>query len=160
TSRVPICRHLELGTPFASTGSMRQPIRITALLTAAFLAASVPAATALGADEPAQAMDRSASPDSSKPAIGVFGNAGLFSPVGFAGLTVACSLDRIVLESGVGFGMSGLQISVMPKLRLGGGDRGGWFLGIGPSAGIGVRNFGFSRPGRNTLWLNAEVGYE
>lgn len=83
---------------------------------------------------------------------GVFANLGLYSALGYGGLSYGYApLKNLVLEAGVGFGYSGAQLSFMPKLVLGKTHR--LLLGIGPSLGILDLDKG-------SLWLNSEIGYE
>jgi hypothetical protein len=85
---------------------------------------------------------------------GVFLNVGALSAVGFIGATYAYApVDQLELEAGVGFGMSGLQLSFMPKLAIG-SSRHRLLLGIGPSMGVNVDD------GATSTWMNGEIGYE
>lgn len=82
---------------------------------------------------------------------------GLFSAVGFAGATYAYLRDSMTLEAAAGFGLSGVQLSLMPKTRL--GSEGLYYvLGIGLS-------YADSRPihggDEASVWLNADLlGFE
>jgi hypothetical protein len=89
--------------------------------------------------------------------FGLFGNIGLFSAVGFTGVTgIYQPTDFLGLEVGTGYGASGIQVSFMPMLKFG-SDR-SFFFGTGLSKGFGTDNVGASRSGYNTTWLNVEVG--
>jgi hypothetical protein len=98
-------------------------------------------------------------------AIGFSG--GLFSAVGLAGLTYSYApLDRLTIESGLGYGFSGLQLSVMPKLVLG-TARDRFVAGAGlalalPRTGGSPTSAGEPFIDSDTaLWLNVDaVGYE
>ena len=84
---------------------------------------------------------------------GVFGNLGFFSAVGFAGLSYAYApSEQSVLEAGVGYGLTGLQLSLMPKYTIGKIHR--LVLGLGPSLGMRLDQNGTG------LWLNGDAGYE
>lgn len=84
---------------------------------------------------------------------GVFGNLGFFSAVGFAGVSYAYApSEQAVLEAGVGYGLSGLQWSLMPKYTIGRTHR--LVLGLGPSLGMRLDQ------NAAALWLNGDVGYE
>jgi hypothetical protein len=79
-------------------------------------------------------------------------NFGAFSAVGYAGVTYAYSpLAETQLELGAGYGMTGLQLSFMPKVSLG-SERHRFVTGLGPSLGV--------ERGGNSYWLNADLGYE
>jgi hypothetical protein len=85
-------------------------------------------------------------------------NLGLGSPIGLLGGTLTFSpWTGFQIELGLGLGLSGVQLSGMPKLSVGSGQR-HFVLGAGPSIGIG------NNPNPSQLcisyWLNAEVGYE
>jgi hypothetical protein len=85
---------------------------------------------------------------------GVFANLGVFSAVGFGGLTYAYAVsENWAVEAGLGLGLTGVQLSLMPKLAFGRNHR--FVVGLGPSVGSML-------DGQNTtsLWLNGDVGYE
>src|SRR5262245_6246518 len=63
----------------------------------------------------------------------VAGSAGIASPVGILGANVAFSPQSwLVLEAGTGFGYTGWQLSVMPKISLG-SERNRFMAGVGVS---------------------------
>lgn len=76
---------------------------------------------------------------------------GMFSALGELGVAYTVApMEDVRLEIGTGLGISGVQLSVMPKLAL--GDYHNVLLGLGLSV---------SRAGDTTIpWLNAEVGLE
>ena len=85
---------------------------------------------------------------------GVFANLGVFSAVGFGGLTYAYAVsENWAVEAGLGLGLTGVQLSLMPKLAFGRNHR--FVVGLGPSVGSML-------DGQNTtsLWLNGDLGYE
>ena len=97
-----------------------------------------------------------AAPEPNPNAIAI--NLGLGSAVGYVGLTYARTVvPRLELEAGVGYGYTGTQLSLMPKLALGRGSE-HFVLGVGPSFGTpgtivdGVR--------RAVPWINVDAGYE
>lgn len=62
---------------------------------------------------------------------------GVGSAIGGVGLVYEYAPTRIVrLEGGLGLGLSGAQLSIMPKLVAGGGTC-GFVAGLGPSVGLG-----------------------
>src|SRR4051812_41704150 len=69
-------------------------------------------------------------------------NAGMFSAVGFLGVTYTFApLRQLLLEAGVGMGLSGVQVSFMPRVALGSrADR--FIAGAGVSAGIALEVHG------------------
>lgn len=82
-------------------------------------------------------------------------NWGLFSAVGFIGGTYSFSpIPQLELEAGTGLGLTGIQVSVMPKLSLGCASH-RFILGVGPSVGIDP----YDGPVHASYWLNAEIGY-
>lgn len=97
---------------------------------------------------------------------------GLGSPVGFIGVSYSreifewlqgqsANVDGISLEPGVGLGFSGVQVSTLAKLILG-GWRHHLLLGIGPSVafeGEGKQYANEQPPGR-IYFLNGEISYE
>jgi hypothetical protein len=120
----------------------------------ALLPATVLAATPSGNDE----VDSSASVSLASSAVtqrrhGLFGSLGAFSAVGFAGISYGYApSDRLAIEAGLGYGMSGVQLSLMPKWSF--GQRHRLVLGLGPSLGLLPDGKSVS------LWLNGDVGYE
>jgi hypothetical protein len=83
---------------------------------------------------------------------------GLGSPVGLIGGTLTfLPWPQFQAELGLGYGLSGVQFSVMPKLSVGSAQR-HFVLGIGPSVGIGQS----TNPSRLCVsyWLHAEAGFE
>jgi hypothetical protein len=103
--------------------------------------------------------------DSTEPAeiftskIRGMGNLGLASAVGEVGGTFTYSpVPAFQIELGVGFGITGLQLSLMPKLSLGHLPRYHLILGLGPSlSGLHKNVEGVVQ---YSLWLNGEAGYE
>jgi hypothetical protein len=86
------------------------------------------------------------------------GDVGVFSAVGFLGVTYTYSpVPAMQFELGTGLGLSGIQLSFMPKVLVGG--KGHYLVvGAGPSAGITP-----SSQDQHTYvsyWLNGDVGYE
>ncbi|HEY3358637.1 MAG TPA: hypothetical protein VGQ83_35645 [Polyangia bacterium] len=80
-------------------------------------------------------------------------NFGAFSAVGFAGFTYAYSpAPRIQLELGVGYGLTGVQVSAMPKLSFG-TDAHRFVVGLGVAGAS-------DRGAYESTWLNVEAGYE
>jgi hypothetical protein len=82
---------------------------------------------------------------------------GLGSAVGLAGVSYGYApVSFLQLEAGVGYGLSGVQLSLMPRLALGSAsDR--FLVGAGLSAGLQEQD-----PGQGPMvWLNADLlGYE
>jgi len=140
---------------------LRAPGRRTAAL------AGLAAFTALGAAAPrvanAQETPAAETPEPTirvdagwRRAVGV--NLGVGSAVGLGGVTLTQELgDHFRVEAGGGFGVSGWQLSLMPKLVLGSGrDR--YVAGAGVS--IAFPTDSRSATGR-PIWLNVDVlGYE
>jgi len=95
---------------------------------------------------------------------GIGADMGIGSAVGFAGLTVTrVFLDCVRIELGGGFGYSGWQLSLMPKLAL---DlaHGKHYLVIGAGASVAfptrTEAFGTTATG-HPIWLNVDaLGYE
>ena len=96
---------------------------------------------------------RSRSARADQTAIGA--DVGFASPVGFAGVTVTREvLDHARLEIGGGWGYSGWQLSLMPKVSL--GNSRDWFV-----AGAGVSVSWPTDPryaAGHPVWLNVDVG--
>jgi hypothetical protein len=91
-------------------------------------------------------------PSPAAPRHGLFANVGAFSAIGYGGITyVHAPFRHLDVEAGAGLGVSGLQISLMPKFVLGDSHR--LLLSAGPSVG-------YFNPDRMSLWVNADVGYE
>jgi len=84
---------------------------------------------------------------------------GFVSAVGEAGVTYTRSLTRTVqLEAGAGWGFSGLQLSLMPKLSVG-GARHRYVGGVGLAAAVRLNPDSDESPVLG--WLNADIlGYE
>ncbi len=88
---------------------------------------------------------------------------GVASAVGFGGVTYTRTLsDRVSLEGGVGYGLSGMQFSAMPRLAFPAGGQAAFFVGLGPSLSVKRLDTGdvggaFRRYGEG-LWVNAEGG--
>lgn len=92
-------------------------------------------------------------PEGSTARHGAFASLGLFSALGFGGLSYAYApSEQWLVETGLGYGLTGIQLSSMPKWSLGRRHR--LVIGLGPSLGI--------RPDENavSVWLNGDVGYE
>lgn len=96
------------------------------------------------------------------------GELGVASVVGFAGLTLSYAPHpHVLLEAGAGYGVSGLQLSLMPKVVFGSGVH-RFTVGCGASIGIpGTPVVTYSPTTGNgnervvTPWLNADlVGYD
>jgi hypothetical protein len=109
---------------------------------------------------PATAVADDAGARSSGPAskIRLMGNMGVASAIGEMGGTLTYSpRPEFQVELGTGIGYSGLQLSLMPKLAIGGKNH-RVSIGAGPSMGIGSN----PKPSQTCIsyWLNAEVGYE
>jgi len=88
---------------------------------------------------------------------------GVGSAVGFGGLSYARALgERLSIEAGAGYGISGFQLSAMPKLLLPSATN-AFFIGLGPAISIerlDADDVGaaFRRYGTG-VWLNADFGY-
>jgi hypothetical protein len=98
----------------------------------------------------------------------VRGDLGIASPVGFAGVLYSYEpAGWLLVEGGVGYGLSGLQLSLMPKLVLGASSH-RFTAGVGASVGIpGIEIVTDSPTGGNvnehvvTPWLNVDIaGYD
>jgi hypothetical protein len=86
-------------------------------------------------------------------------DAGVASAVGWGGITYAYSPIRWVLfEAGAGYGISGTQLSLMPKLTPG-SERNRFLFGPGYSIGIGPSMSG-TKAGDVLHFINVDVGYE
>lgn len=87
---------------------------------------------------------------------------GFGSALGFGGLSYTRSLgERFAIEGGAGYGISGAQLSVMPKLLFSSSAT-TFFAGLGPAFSIKRLDAGdvgaaFSRYGTG-VWLNADLG--
>jgi hypothetical protein len=117
--------------------------------TLGLLTAALPAVAAAASDD---------LPSREASKIRFMGNLGIGSAVGELGGTFTYApRPEIQLELGAGLGISGLQLSVMPKLTAGTQHHRLTF-GVGPSVGIGNNE----KPAETcvSLWLNGEVGYE
>lgn len=85
---------------------------------------------------------------------------GLASAVGFGGLSYGFSPSGLFqLEAGIGYGFSGLQLSLMPKLTAG-SARHKFILGAGPSLGLGDRSLISPSDSGPIFFLNVDVGYQ
>ncbi len=83
-------------------------------------------------------------------------NFGYASAVGFAGMTYTFSPAPVLeLEGGVGYGYSGVQLSLMPKLSVG-SEHHRFIAGVGLSASLDPERAETLHTG---AWLNAEIGY-
>lgn len=85
---------------------------------------------------------------------------GLYAALGYGGATYTRALgSRLAIDAGLGYGMTGLSVSAMPRLFLGSGrHRFTAGLGLAVSAPVGEP---FERVTGPVLWLNADVlGYE
>ena len=85
-------------------------------------------------------------------------NLGLFSAVGEIGLTYAYSFpSHAEIEAGIGLGIMGVQLSLMPRILLGSGSH-FFTLGLGVSDAIATSRSFYQT---NAAWLNSELaGYE
>jgi hypothetical protein len=88
-------------------------------------------------------------------------DAGLFSAVGFGGLSYGYSPAEVfIAELGVGWGVTGIQLSAMPKLALGSAnDRFVGGVGLSYSTGVASPVHDFDS-GFRTFWLNVDLGFE
>jgi hypothetical protein len=86
------------------------------------------------------------------------GDVGVFSAVGFLGATYTYSpVPAIQFELGTGLGLSGIQLSFMPKMLI--GSDGHYFVvGAGPS--LGIKPSDQDQHTYISYWLNGDVGYE
>ena len=83
---------------------------------------------------------------------------GVFSAVGFLGATYTYSpVPAIQFELGTGLGLSGIQLSIMPKVLVGSKSH-YLVVGAGPSEGITPSNQ--DQHTYVSYWLNGDVGYE
>ena len=112
-------------------------------------------------DAPDAAAPDTAEADSSRPVDDRQGyvrvDGGFASAVGAVGVSFGYSpVDLFALEAGVGYGPTGVQVSLMPRLQMGDvSDR--FVLGLGVSVGIDVGG----EPSRDPIpWINGEFGYE
>ncbi len=97
-------------------------------------------------------------PTANAPKLRLMGNMGIASAVGEMGGTFTYApRPEVQLELGVGLGLTGAQFSLMPKLTAGSGQH-RFVLGVGPSLGVG--NNPEPAVTCESLWLNAEVGYD
>jgi hypothetical protein len=113
---------------------------------------------ALGLPAVALAHDGGSVPDRSGAKSRLMGNMGIGSAVGELGATFTYApRSAVQIELGAGLGLTGFQLSLMPKATVGTRyDR--FVIGVGPSLAIGTN----IKPEQTcvSLWLNAEVGYE
>lgn len=139
---------LAAGTDLALMPAMTSSAPLALIL--ALVSASAPARASAEVD--AQAS----SSTSRRTAVGV--DLGVASAVGVAGVTLTRAFtDQARLEGGVGYGLSGLQLSLMPKWVFGRG-RDHFVTGVG----LAIAFPGDSRSASgHPLWLNVDVaGYE
>lgn len=121
-------------------------------------------APALARAEPAPAPELAADDDRGARSR-ITGTLGLFTPVGELGLQYTQALGpAFEVELGVGYGFSGPQASVMPRVRLGRGTL-AFTIGAGASAGDYVEptllcfdDDACMSTRTTALWGNAEVG--
>jgi hypothetical protein len=87
---------------------------------------------------------------------------GLASALGFGGVAYSRQVSpRFLVEAGAGGGLTGLQLSVMPKLMFGEG-RGRFTVGVGVAAGLfgAVAEDSAGRKVPALFWLNVDgLGY-
>ena len=125
------------------------------LLFVAFLSPAI----ALG-EAPTSGISGSATPEPSWPIEGRQGyvrlDGGFASAVGVGGISFGYSpIEVFAVEAGFGFGGTGLQFSLMPRLQLGtAADR--FLLGVGASIGVAP----WVTDPEVVPWINVEVGYE
>ncbi|MGZ6144244.1 MAG: hypothetical protein ACXWLM_12965 [Myxococcales bacterium] len=92
-------------------------------------------------------------------------DAGLGSAVGFGGVDlVVAPAERVRVEFGAGYGITGWQLSVMPKWAKPIGSDTWFLLGLGPSVSLkrldpAAYASEFHRTGV-AVWLNADAGVE
>jgi hypothetical protein len=83
---------------------------------------------------------------------------GFLSAVGFGGFSYAFApISALQLETAVGAGGTGVQLSLMPKLTLG-SARHKFVAGVGLSAGLGGNAIKKVDPA--AFFVNAEIGYQ
>jgi hypothetical protein len=116
--------------------------------------AAAPAVAAAPAGAAAPAVAASAGVTESRRPQAIALNLGLFSAVGTLGLTYERDFgSRLAVEAGLGLGFTGVQMSLMPKLTLGGPD-------ARFTAGVGLA-YSVGDDARSGLWLNADLaGFE
>jgi hypothetical protein len=86
------------------------------------------------------------------------GDVGVFSAVGFLGATYTYSpVPAIQFELGTGLGLSGIQLSFMPKMLVGGS---GHYLVVGVGPSVGINPSSQDQHTYVSYWLNGDVGYE
>ena len=114
-----------------------------------------------GSAAPSRAADPAASTVATpppEPSVAVGIDVGLASAVGLAGVTLTQAVGQFFrVEVGVGYGFSGYQLSLMPKIAL--GARHDHFVaGAGVSVAFPIDP---ARASGNPVWLNIDaVGYE
>jgi len=154
---------------------MRRALAIlaTTLLPAVALAqalapAPVPAYPTQVAPPPAPPVASYPAPPPSQPPVDVAtlanvvrGDFGLASAVGAIGVTYTRTFaDLFGLEGGLGWGFSGVQLSLMPKLFLGSAHH-RLVLGVGPSMGVPTESHDSSGdPTAPIGYVNVEFGYD
>jgi hypothetical protein len=81
---------------------------------------------------------------------------GLGSALGFGGVSYGyATKDWLLLEGGVGYGVTGVQVSTMVKLTLG-SERQRFVTGVGTSVGL-APDYAWSQATGPTLWLNVDA---
>ena len=81
---------------------------------------------------------------------------GFGSALGFGGVSYGVEpASWLLLEGGVGYGVTGFQVSTMAKLTLGSG-RARFVTGVGPSVGLWP-TYSWSEARGTSLWLNVDA---
>lgn len=99
--------------------------------------------------------------------IDVAGHLGLAAPYGLVGAAAGISSRRLTIDAGVGRGLAGTQVGVMPRLRLGSHPRASLTVSAGVSAGDyrtgPIVCFDEDPCGEKdifSVWINADTGIE
>jgi hypothetical protein len=83
---------------------------------------------------------------------------GLATPIGFLGGSLSVPWRYFALEASGGFGLTGVQLSVMPKIIPLRWDRNQLMAGVGATVALPVTGIPMAR--ERTYWLTAEVAYQ